>query len=530
MKPLIAYIDDEPINLTVFELALEQQAWNILVYDNPIEAIESLKKQQPWVVITDQRMPLLNGVELLEKVKEFCPNAIRIITTAYSSESLVLDSVRRAHIFDYIRKPWEEEELITSISRAINVYHLNKERKDLHKNLKVRTEELEQAHKYLERLAAFPTHMPAIMMSFNASQEIIYSNPFAKRVFEILAINNTNYSKILPMDVTEIIKTCLHQKTPIFNLEKTYKKKTYLWNFSAITSQSIVHCYGIDITDKKAAEKKVHFAEIERKSAENANLQKSMFISNMSHEFRTPLNAIIGFSEMLAEEAENSKANELASDLHKIHSAGKHLLALVNNILDLAKIEAGKVDLHLEPIDFHSLIADVEAMTEPLVRRNNNVLVVSPVNDSQSMLADELKVRQTIFNLLSNACKFTTNGTIKLDISQQTINDQSWTYFTVTDTGIGMTEEQLSRVFNEFSQADFITAKKFGGTGLGLSISKRLCNMMGGDIHATSQLEKGSVFTVQLPTIVTKTENGTTSIAIESHDNSTNHSRIINGN
>ena len=235
------------------------------------------------------------------------------------------------------------------------------------------------------------------------------------------------------------------------------------------------------------------------KKALAATQAKSAFLANMSHELRTPLNAIIGYSEMLQEEVQDLGQAELLPDLQKIHVAGRHLLALINDILDLSKIEAGKMTLYLETFDLAMVCRDVTATIKPLVEKNSNKLEVDCPPDIGTIRADVTKVRQTLFNLLSNACKFTEKGTIRLVFGREREADQDWVYMSVADTGIGMTEEQMGRLFEAFTQAHSSTAKQYGGTGLGLVISKRFCQMMGGDLTAASEFGKGSTFTLRLP-------------------------------
>ena len=234
---------------------------------------------------------------------------------------------------------------------------------------------------------------------------------------------------------------------------------------------------------------------------EVANRHKSEFLASMSHELRTPLNAIIGYSEMLQEEAEDLGQPGLVPDLGKINAAGKHLLELINAVLDLSKIEAGKMDLYLERFAVPALVEEIGAVVQPLADRRGNALVIACAPDVGDMRADLTKVRQTLFNLLSNACKFTERGTVSLAVRREwaPARGADEIVFEVTDTGIGMTEEQIGRLFQDFSQAEASTAKKYGGTGLGLALSRRLCRMMGGDITVTSAPGRGSTFTVRLP-------------------------------
>ncbi len=240
-----------------------------------------------------------------------------------------------------------------------------------------------------------------------------------------------------------------------------------------------------------------------KEAADSANKAKSGFLANMSHELRTPLNAIIGYSEMVGEELEELGAAQLKPDLDKVVAAAKHQLSLVNDILDLSKIEAGKMTLFLEEFDVAKLVNEVAATVQPLITKKANVLEVSCPANIGVMKADQTKLRQTLFNLLSNASKFTEKGVIKLEVQPSTFNVQPSTLnFSVTDTGIGMTPEQVGKLFQAFEQADSSTSKKYGGTGLGLAISRKFCQLMGGDITVTSEAGKGSVFTVTLPSIV----------------------------
>ena len=244
------------------------------------------------------------------------------------------------------------------------------------------------------------------------------------------------------------------------------------------------------------------FDEIQDKSRQlaEASQHKSQFLANMSHELRTPLNAIIGVSEMLREDAEALKQD--IEPLDRVLGAGRHLLALINDILDLSKIEAGRMELNLETFALAPLIDDVVKTIEPLAAKNGNQVAVHCDAAIGTMHADQMRLRQALLNLMSNANKFTEKGTITIDAHQGQENGRDWITLAVADTGIGMTPEQMGKLFQEFSQASSTTASKYGGTGLGLVISRRFCQMMGGDITVESEPGRGSTFTIRLPRMV----------------------------
>jgi len=236
--------------------------------------------------------------------------------------------------------------------------------------------------------------------------------------------------------------------------------------------------------------------------AESANLAKSQFLANMSHELRTPLNAIIGYSEMLREEVDNVNHPNLQSDLSKIYTAGKNLLALINDVLDLSKIEAGKMTLYLEDVKIPLLVDEVLSIIKPLARKNNNEVEVDCPEGIGTIRVDIMKLRQSLLNLLSNAVKFTTGGKVFLKVRRDTMNGEEWIQFSVRDTGIGLSQIQMGTLFDAFAQADMSTTRRYGGTGLGLTISQKFCRLMGGEISVESSLGKGSTFTITLPTAI----------------------------
>ena len=235
-----------------------------------------------------------------------------------------------------------------------------------------------------------------------------------------------------------------------------------------------------------------------------AGRQKSRFLANMSHELRTPLNAIIGYSEMLEEQASELAGSSFTQDLEKIHVSGRHLLGLIDNVLDLSKIEAGRMQMFTERLDVAALIADLVTVADPLMKKKANRLVVEHDGDLGTLNTDATKVRQVLLNLLSNSAKFTERGTVTLEAVAD--RDYPTVRFSVRDTGIGMTPEQLGRLFEEFSQAEAGTYRHFGGTGLGLALSRQLARILGGDITVNSTLGVGSTFTFTVPRQVAAAE------------------------
>jgi signal transduction histidine kinase len=252
-------------------------------------------------------------------------------------------------------------------------------------------------------------------------------------------------------------------------------------------------------------------------AAQSANRAKSAFLANMSHELRTPMNAIIGYSEMLAEQAEDLGQDVLIPDLRKINTACKHLLTLISDILDLSKIEAGKMDLALETFDIREIVSEVCLTMQPQIDKNANQLIIDIQGSPGSMYADSTKVRQMLFNLVSNASKFTRSGTIRITVRRFSVERRDWIEFCAQDSGIGIQPEQLKTIFNAFTQADPSTTRKYGGTGLGLTITRSFCQMMGGDISVQSEPGKGTTFTVLLPAEVVKARRAPVEELVEHH-------------
>ncbi|WP_455210655.1 response regulator [Kaarinaea lacus] len=354
----------------------------------------------------------------------------------------------------------------------------------------------------LTRMAAFAEHAPGLILSLDENSQIQYINPAGYRILSQFGVDEEQVVELLPPNLKTLIAQIIANQMPVNDLQVPYLNRTLLWTLAPVRGQNIIHAYGEDVTEAKHAEEEARAALIEKLSAESANQAKSQFLANMSHELRTPLNAILGYSQMLEEEAADSNYDHISPDLQKIQIAGKHLLTLINEILDLSKIEAGRMELHLEEFSLDDLLSEVVSTAQPLASNKGNQLEVHRSGTLGKVRSDATKLRQILFNLISNATKFTENGQISVYTSSDRVNERDWFTFEVQDTGIGMSAEQLKRVFLPFSQADSSTTRQYGGTGLGLAITKRFCEMLGGAVSATSKPGQGTTFSVRLPAIV----------------------------
>ena len=364
-------------------------------------------------------------------------------------------------------------------------------------------------------------------VALDRHNRITYLNTHATAILE------KNPSKLLNQDFWAVFPTDLglrHKQTYLEAIA-TRTVQTFITYYEPATVWLEVRIYpGVDglslflrdINDRKQAEQELQqlnqeldqrvksrtsqltesmrAAEEARIKAEDANRVKSEFLANMSHELRTPLNAIIGYSEMLQEDAEDMGQDEFVPDIVKIQNAGRHLLGLIDGVLDLSKIEAGLMELHLETIDIKQTLLEVGETVQPMMEKNGNTVEVKCSDGIGEMVVDITKLRQSLLNLLSNANKFTQKGHIRLAAGRIRLTEAGdRVVFLVSDTGIGMTPQQMKKVFNAFTQADASTTRKYGGTGLGLTITKRFTELMGGEVRVESQLEKGSTFTIDLP-------------------------------
>jgi signal transduction histidine kinase/DNA-binding response OmpR family regulator len=340
----------------------------------------------------------------------------------------------------------------------------------------------------VENLAKFPDENPNPVMRVGGEAQVIYANQPADLILSAWQIGR---KETLPGELAAKVKQALESNTGFWH-EVSTGDLIYGLDFAPIPEHGYLNVYGRNITRQRKLEEELIRA---RDVALAANRAKSGFLANMSHELRTPMNAIIGYSEMLVEDAAEMGLTDMVPDLRKIHRAGRHLLDLINDILDLSKIEAGRMDIFLETVTVASLLEQVLDTARPLLDQKNNQFELNIADSVATIHTDVTKVRQMLLNLLSNAAKFTDGGTISLSVA----TEGEMVCFTLKDTGIGMSAEQANRIFDSFAQADASTTRKFGGTGLGLTITKRFAEMLGGAIEVSSEENEGTMFRITLP-------------------------------
>ncbi|BAP55048.1 PAS domain S-box [Thioploca ingrica] len=530
----ILIVDDNKNNLfTLHTLLNEHFEAQILESNSGQAALKVVLEQSVDLIILDVQMPEMDGFEtaqLLRSWKKTEHIPIVFLTAAFKSEEFKQKGFA-VGAADYLTKPIEPLQLISRVKtylRFIQQEHKNTaELRLANEQLQTEINERKQAQAALAHLSR------QNQLILDAAGEGICGLDLQGNISFI----NPAAARMLKYTPEELIGCHYHQtihhahpdgkqyslaECPILNaLEKkdfNHIENEVFWcrdgnpfpvEYIATPLIEEEQVTGVvitfnDITVRKATEAALQNA---KEAAEQANLAKSQFLANMSHELRTPLNAIIGYSEILIEEAREEAIEaglspeemDSITDLNKIHDAGKHLLGLINDVLDISKIEAGKMDIYNETFPVAEMLQEVLSTIQPLIAKKNNTLNVESAENLGTLFTDLTKLRQMLLNLLSNASKFTEQGLIQLSITTENRDGIAWILFSVSDTGIGMTSEQQAKLFKAFTQADNSTTRKYGGTGLGLVITKRFAEMMGGTIIVTSEVGKGSTFTIHLP-------------------------------
>lgn len=370
--------------------------------------------------------------------------------------------------------------------------------------LKQQDTTIKQAVTELQRLAAFPENDPNIVISLNESGEVQYLNPMAKKVARQLDLLDEEISALMPAETQLLARSCIKSNATLQELESLYQERSFLWTFTPVKNEAILHCYAEEITQRKQAEEQTKAALIDKLRAEAASQAKSKFLATMSHEIRTPMNGVIGMTELLLTTSLNPQQQRFAE---MTRQSAESLLSVLNDILDLAKIEAGKLELEQIEFNLHALAESACGMFGAQAHRKKLEILCDIAEDVPVMVSgDMVRLRQVLVNLLANAIKFTEQGFVALTVTMETHADPMSLRFEVQDTGIGIPTTVQEKIFDSFSQAEGSTTRHFGGTGLGLAICKQLVELMSGHLHVQSVIEKGAKFWFVVP-LKLKTKN-----------------------
>jgi signal transduction histidine kinase len=537
----ILVVDDNASNRDLLSRRLQRQGHTVLQAEDGARALALVEKEALDLVLLDLMMPGISGYDVLRLLKRDPRSRdIPVIMISALSE---LDSIVRcieADADDYLTKPFDPTLLRARVGSSLQKKHMRDREWEMVEELRALGEVTQAVNSTLDLETVLNTIVAKATQLSGTEAGAIYVHDETKDEFALRATYGMSKAFVAELATQGVghgestVAQAAQQRAPVqvadlkeakpTPLQKLILRAGYraLLAMPLLSRDKVVGALVVrrkapgsfpppvlDLLQTFAAQSVLAiqnarlFQEIEEKSRqlELASQHKSQFLANMSHELRTPLNAIIGVTEMLREDAEALKQD--TEPLDRVLGAGRHLLALINDILDLSKIEAGRMELQLERFALAPLIASVVKTIEPLVAKNANQVTVQCDAEIGTVRADQMRLRQALLNLMSNANKFTDHGTISIDARQGQDDGRDWVSIAVTDTGIGMTAEQMGKLFQEFSQASSSTASKYGGTGLGLAISKRFCQMMGGDITVASKPGEGSTFTIRLPRIVT---------------------------
>ncbi|MFK5915631.1 MAG: response regulator [Woeseiaceae bacterium] len=451
-----------------------------------------------WVKITNSLEHIYEAKEI--KIKEFAIQGIIIILFAAVLLYLYTKKSVRAiksytEFAEDLGRVTGQQVLVSDSSYELE--HLGGALNQASNNLYSQHLQIQSTMSEMERLASFPEMNPGVVLSMNKQGEVKYLNPFGNSLIDELNVLQSHMSVLLPDDMKSIIFNCIHQNESVHDISSVYKEREFLWTFSPVTSQELVHGYALEVTQHKRDLEAVQKAKLEKLAAEAANTAKSSFLANMSHEIRTPLTAIVGFSETLLDTSQSM--SERIESINTIIRSGHHLMQVINDILDLSKVEANKLEAETIKFSPFEVMSDVYSLIILMAENKGLEFAVEYEYPIPKFInSDMVRLKQIIINLCNNAVKFTAAGSVKIIVSCDVARQEI--FFNIIDTGIGLTEEQITKIFNPFTQADVSTTREYGGTGLGLHLSQEFARILGGDIVAQSTLGNGSCFTASIAT------------------------------
>lgn len=541
-KPVnILLVDDTPANHLAMEAVLERLGENMVRAYSGVEAIKLFQSMDFAVILMDVQMPVMDGLEAAARIRESEQGAntpIIFITAADLSDTLVKRAYTEGAV-DFLFKPYAPEILRSKVKVFVDLFRSSRRlqtslreledaeklvreiNSDLEKRVESRTLELQEALKRAEaseqRYRYLAEFVPTMVWTADPQGIPNYSNQIWNDYTNKPLGNGTEWLHVThPEDAGTFAATWREAiaaeepfETEVRLLRRDGRYRLHIVRGAPLLSAENVITVWLgtcmDIEERhqvQAALKSANTVLQEaRDKAIEASNAKSLFLANISHEFRTPLNAIIGYTEMLGEELGELDLPDLQADVERIRASGRHLMAIIEDVLDLAIIESGKMTLRLSEVELEPLLRDMVHSIRSLTNPSHNTLNIETSEDLGSIIVDEVKLRQILLNLLTNAMKFTNQGTIRLTGRRIVVNDEDHVEIEVSDTGIGIAEDQQDKLFKDFSQADSTATREYGGTGLGLALSKRFATLMCGTIRVNSTLGQGSVFTLVLPAV-----------------------------
>jgi PAS domain S-box-containing protein len=500
--------EHDPTLQWTLKTRLAAWGYHIAIAENGVAAFEILRSEDPpRLAVLDWAIPGMNGVEVCKAIRKLPDRPyVYILFLAPKTLRQGQDLIKgiEAGADDFLIKPFELPELQARMRAGERIVRLARDlQKEIseHQQTALKLQVSERGYRDLFISNPHPMWVchPETLACLAVNNAAIQHYGYSREEFLSMTMTDLQYLENLPRMMDKLSRIPhKHKKAGIW---KHMKKDGTIINVEIRSSEFFFagRPAKLVLADDITESLKVEELRIAKEVAEAASRAKSEFLSNMSHELRTPLNAIIGYSEMLQEEAKEQGHEKDLLDLQRINSSGRHLLGLISDILDLSKIEAGKMQLTVESFDVREMLEEVVSTALPLVEKNDNHFQVQWAEHLGSMTADPTKTRQILLNVLNNAGKFTREGTIRFAVTREQTSGGDWITFEIEDTGIGMSPEQIGKLFQPFTQADPSITSKYGGTGLGLALSQQFCHIMGGEILVRSQLGRGSQFTVRLP-------------------------------